>query len=126
VCSSYRPCSRCLNRYNHLHDARRMPVKCSAKCVIFRAGVLGILSRLWKSRQFRHLERSQIIEVFVMRAIHVDKCCSRILRSPRERMTFRLQRLNRLSLFSYFVLRDVTGPKKHFATQTRLGNDQNL
>ena len=49
-----------------------------------------------------------------------------ILQFGRERMTFRLQRLNRLSLFPYFVLRDVTDPKKHIATQMRLGNDQNL
>jgi len=35
-------------------------------------------------------------------------------------MTFRLQRLNRLGLFSYFVLRDVTDPSKQATQWTRL------
>ena len=107
---SYRPCSRCLNRYDDLHDARRMPIKCSAKCVIFRAGVLGILSRLWKSRQFRHLERSQVIEVFVnaCNTCRQVSSCSRVSTFAAREGDIQIASSNRLSLFLYFVRHDVT------------------
>ena len=63
-----------------------------------------------------------------MRAIHVDKCQAArgSLHSRRERVDIQIASPNRLSLFSYFVPPDVTEQSQQYATQMKVGNDQNL